>query len=142
MFIVSYNRKKITLKYSWISPIIWPCYLWWGSPDPDPLWKRILIHISGGLDFILIFMKHFFFVLKISKTFVLFRRTSSEYLTRYGQRSVFKDPFLRSVLKTDPSQYFLNVHLTLWKREQKFEIFNTDKKCFIKINIESSPLEI
>ena len=43
--------------------------------------------LSGGLDSILTFMKHFLSVLKISKTFVFFLRTSSEYLARYGQGS-------------------------------------------------------
>ena len=46
--------------------------------NPYPLWKRI--HISGGLNSILIFIKHFLSILKISKTFVFF-------LTGYGQGS-------------------------------------------------------
>jgi hypothetical protein len=55
--------------------------------DGDPLIsrKRILIYISGGLNSILFFIKHFLSLLKISKTFVFFLRTSSEYLTRFGQ---------------------------------------------------------
>ena len=84
--------------------------------DLDPLWKQILIHISGGLDSILIFIEHFLSVLKISKTFVFFIRTSKEYLTRY----------LPDILK----------------KTKALDIFNTNKKCFIKIDIESSPPEI
>ena len=38
------------------------------------------------------FYKTFFVRIKNSKTFVFFLGTSSEYLTRYGQGSVFKDP--------------------------------------------------
>ena len=49
---------------------------------------------------------HFLSVLKISKTFVSFLRTSSEYLTRYGQGSVFKIRFQGSVVKTDPCLNF------------------------------------
>ena len=49
----------------------------------------ILIHISGGLDSILIFIQKHLSVLKISKAFVFFLRTSGQYLTRYGQGSVF-----------------------------------------------------
>ena len=46
------------------------------SSDGNPLISRklILIHISGGLDSILIFIRHFLSVLKISKTFVFFLR--------------------------------------------------------------------
>ena len=38
------------------------------------------------------FYKTFFVRIKNSKTFVFFLGTSSEYLTIYGQGSVFKDP--------------------------------------------------
>ena len=38
------------------------------------------------------FIEHFLYVLKIYKTNVFFLITSSLYLTRYGQGSVFKDP--------------------------------------------------
>ena len=38
---------------------------------------------SLGLDFTLIFIKHVLSVLLISKTFVVFLRTSGEYLTRF-----------------------------------------------------------
>ena len=68
------------------------------TSDGDPLIsrKRILIHISQGLDSISIHMKHFLFLLKISKTFVFLLRTSGEYLKRYGQGSVFKtDVFMK-----------------------------------------------
>jgi hypothetical protein len=53
----------------------------------------ILIHISGGLLSILIFIKHFLFVLRLSKTFVFFLRTSGEYSKKYRQGSVIStDP--------------------------------------------------
>ena len=81
--------------------------LWWNTQNqPNPRGaipynlcvisrKRILIHISWGLNSIFFFVKHFLSVLKISKTFVVFLTTSSEFLTRYGQGYVFKDPFSR-----------------------------------------------
>ena len=55
-----------------------------------------LIQENGSLsispeDLILYyFLKHFLSILEISKTFVFSLRTSSEYLTRYGQGYVFK----------------------------------------------------
>ena len=55
----------------------------------DRLLKQILIHISGGLDSILIFRKHFLSVLKKSKTFVFFLRPSGEYSKKYIQGSFF-----------------------------------------------------
>ena len=81
-------------------------------------------------------------VLKISKTIVFFLRTSSEYLTRYGQGSVFKIRFQGSVEITDPGLYFFEYLPDDLKKTKVLDIFNTDKKCFMKINIESSPLEI
>ena len=53
--------------------------------DGDPFFsrKRILIQSSQGLSSILFLTKHLLFALKISKTYVLFLRTSGEYLTRY-----------------------------------------------------------
>ena len=63
--------------------------------------KRILIHISWGLDSILIFIKLFLSILKISTTFVFFFRTSGEYLTRYGQGSVDMDWIRIHFLKTN-----------------------------------------
>ena len=121
----------------------WVCLILSSYGDPDPLWKQILIHISGGLDSILIFIKHFLSVLKISKIFVFFLRTSSEYLTRYGQGSVFKIRFQGSVVKTDPCLYFFEYSPDVLKKKTKvLDIFNTDKKCLMKINIESSPPEI
>ena len=64
---------------------------------------------------------------------------SIEYLTRYGQGSFFKIRFQGSVEKTDSCQYFFDV---LKKKTKVLDIFNMDKKCFMKINIESSPPEI
>ena len=69
---------------------------------------------------ILLFVEHFLSVIRISKTFVLFLRTSSEYLTRYGQdpflRTVFKDPLKKRILV----YISLNIHLTFLRRKQKF----------------------
>ena len=79
-------------------------------------------------------MKHILSVFKISKTFVFFFRTSSEYLTRYGQGSV---------VKTDPCLYVFEYSPYILKKKTKvLDIFNTDKKCLMKINIESSLPEI
>ena len=93
------------------------------------------IRISWGLDSTL-FLWFFLSVLKISKTVVFFLRTSSEYLTRYGQGSVLKIRFQGSVVKTDPCINFFEY----WP--DVLGIFNTDKKYLIKISIESSPPEI
>ena len=87
------------------------------------------------------FYKIFLSGLKITKKFVLFLRMSSEYLTRYGQGSVFKICFQGSVEIT--CLYFFEYSPDFLKEKTKtLDIFNTDKKCFIKINIESSPPEI
>jgi hypothetical protein len=54
-----------------------------------------------------------------------------------------KDPFLRSVLKSDPCLYFFEYSPDVLKKKTKvLDIFNTDKKSFMKINIESIPPEI
>ena len=54
-----------------------------------------------------------------------------------------KDTFLRSVEITDPCLYFFEYSPDVLKKKTKvLDIFNTDKKCFMKINIESSPPEI
>ena len=64
----------------------------------------------------------------------LLLRTSSEYLTRYGQGSV---------LKTDLCLYFFEYSSDVLKKKTKvFDIFNTDTICYMKINIESSFPEI
>ena len=69
-------------------------------------------------------------VLKISKTFVFFLRTPIEYLTRYGQGSTFK---IRS-------QGSLSIFLK--KKTKVIDIFNMDKKCFLKINIDMDPFSL
>ena len=75
--------------------------------------------------------------------FVFFLRTLSEYLTRYGQGSVFKIRFQGSVLKTDLCLYFFKYSPDVLKKKTKvLDILNTNKKCFMKINIEPSPPEI
>ena len=72
--------------------------------------------------------------IKISKTFVFFLRTSSEYLTTFSR--------IRVEI-TDPSLYFLEYSPDVIKKKTKvLDIFDTEKKSFLKINIESSPLEI
>ena len=113
--------------------------------DPDLLWKLILIHVAylWRTCFYINFHKTFFFALKISKTFVFYRRTSGEYLKKYRQWSVFlTDPWKRS-LKTDPCLYLVKYSSDFLKKKTKvLDIFDTDKNCFIKINIESSPPEI
>ena len=88
-------------------------------------------------------MKHLLFVLKISKTLVFFSGTSGEYLKRYGQESVFTtDPWKR-ISKTNPCPYLVQYSPDVLKKKTKvLYIFDTDKKCFIKNNIESSPQEI
>ena len=63
--------------------------------------------------------------------------------TRYGQGSVFKIRFQGSVVKTDPCLYFFEYSPDVLKKKTKvLDIFNTNKKCIMKINIESSPPEI
>ena len=113
------------------------------TSDGDSLISRklILIHISGGLDSILIFTKYFLSILKISKTFVFFL-TSGEYSKKYRQGSVIStDPWKR-ILKTDPSPYLVKYSLDVLKKNFFLDIFNTDKKCITKKNIELSPQEI
>ena len=104
--------------------------------DPDLLWKRILIHISGGLNSILIFIKHFLFKLKISKTLVFFLRTPGEYSKKYRQGSVFSTDHC-------PCPYLVRYSFDVLKKKTKvLDTFNTDKICFMKIDIESSLPEI
>ena len=84
-----------------------------------------------------------FLSLKISKKFVFFLRTSLEYITRYGQGSIFEISFQGSVEIMDPCLYFFEYSPDILKKKTKvLDIFNTNKKCFMKIKIESGPLEI
>ena len=61
------------------------------TSDDDPFIsrKRILIHISYGLEYVyfFLFLEHIY-----CPHFVSFIRMSGEYLLRYGQGSVIKDP--------------------------------------------------
>ena len=60
-----------------------------------------------------------------------------------GQGSDFKIRFQGSVVKTDSCLYFFEYSPDVLKKNTEvLDIFNTDKKCFMKINIESSPPEI
>ena len=81
-------------------------------------------------------------MLKISETFVCFRRKPREYLTRFGQGSVFKIRFKGSVVKTDQFPQLVKYSTDVLKKTKVLDILNTDKKCFIKINVESRPQEI
>ena len=46
-------------------------------------------------------------------------------------------------MKTDPYLYFFEYSPDVPKKKTKvLDIVNTNKKCFLKINIESSPKEI
>ena len=94
-------------------------------------------------DLLLYYFLLFLSVLKISKTFVFFIRTSNEYLKRYGQGSAFTmDPWKR-IFKTHPCPYLhIYSHDVLKKKTKFLDIFNTDKNNFIKNNIEASPREI
>ena len=96
------------------------------SSDGDPLIsrKRILIHISGGLDSILILIKHFLSVLKISKTVVFFLRTSGEYSKKYRQGFVISTNPWKRILKTDPCPYLVRYSLDVLTI---LDIFKTDK---------------
>ena len=86
--------------------------------------KRILIYISGGLDSIVIFIKPVLSVLKLSKTFDFFLRTSGEYSKKYRQGSV---------ISTDPCPYLVKYSLDVLKKKTKFlDILITDKKCLTK----------
>ena len=86
----------------------------------------IVIHISRELDSILMFIKHFLSMLKISKTLVFFLRTSGEY-SKHG--SVLTTDPLKRILKTDPCLYLVKYSLDVLKNKIKvLDIFNTDKK--------------
>ena len=59
------------------------------------------------------------------------------------QRNIDKYRHWKWILKTDPCPYLVKYPLgVLQKKTKVLDIFNTDKKCFIKINIESNPPEI
>ena len=62
---------KLVLSYCGSNQNLKRKYILLTISDGDPLIsrKRILIHISGGPDSTLIFIKHFLSALKISKTF-------------------------------------------------------------------------
>ena len=96
------------------------------------------IHFSGWLDYILIFIKHILSVLKISKTFVFFLRKSGKYIKKYRQGSVISTNPWKRILKTDPCLFPPDVP----KKTKVLDIFNTDKKCLTKNNIELSSQEI
>ena len=103
---------------------------WWRSVDfkkTDPytyLW-RTWFYIN--------FYKTFLSVLKISKTFIFFLKTSGEY-SKIWQGSVFT---------TDPCQYLVRYSLGVLKKKTKvLDIFDTETKCFFKNNIETSNQEI
>ena len=134
-----YTSLGIIIKFSFYLINLYVYNQWWGSVFVR---KRILIHISCGLDFALIFRKHVLSILKISKTFAFFLRTSGKYLTRYGQGSLFiMDPW-KLILKTDPCQcpnLVKDSPDVLKKKTKVLTIFNTDQKCYLKINVESSP---
>ena len=103
--------------------------------DPWPYFMRTWFYIN--------FYKTFLSVLKISKTFVFYLRTSDEYLTSYKQGSVWTEPWKRILKKRILIQISLNIHMTFLNRKQKFLVLLIRKKtCFIKINVESSPQEI
>jgi hypothetical protein len=60
-----------------------------------------------------------------------------------------KDPFLRYIFIqgyveiTDPCLYLFDYSPEVLRKKTKvLDFFNTDKKCFLNINIESSPPEI
>jgi hypothetical protein len=45
------------------------------------------------------------------------------------------DPFLRSVVKTDPCLYFFEYSPEVLKKKTKvLDIFNTNKKCLMKVD--------
>ena len=68
---------------------------------------------------------------------------SNKYLTRYLQGSDFKIRFQGSAVKTDPCLYlFRHSPDVLKKKTRVLDIFNTDKKCLINTNIESSPQDL
>ena len=84
--------------------------------DPWPYFLRTWFYIN--------FFKHFFPVLKISKTFVFYLRTSGEYLTSYGQGSILTDPWKLILKKRILIQISLNIHLVLEQKTKGFQIWN------------------
>ena len=57
--------------------------------------------------------------------------------------SVFKIRFQGSVVKTDHCPYLIMYSPDVLRKKTKvLDIFNTDKKYFIRINVKSSPQEI
>ena len=88
--------------------------------DPDPLWKRTVSLEILILYFYIYFYRIFLSVLKISKSFVFYWRTSDEKLTSYGQGSVSTDPWKRILKNRILIQISLNIPLTFLRRKQKF----------------------
>ena len=84
-------------------------------------------------DSTLSFLKHFLSVLNIFKSFVFFLITSGEYLTIYGQGSVFTTDPSKRILKSDPCQNPVKYSPDVHKKETKvLDIFNTEKNMFYK----------
>ena len=69
-------------------------------------------------------------VLKISKTFVFFLRTSGEYSKKYRQGSVISTGPWKCILITDSCPYLVKYSLDVLKKKTKF--YDTDKKCSTK----------
>ena len=88
-------------------------------------------------------MKHFLYVLKISKNIFFLKERPVNILW-----DLVKDPLLRllsflgSVVKTDLCPYIVRYSPGVLKKTKVLDIFNADKKCIMKINIESNPQEI
>ena len=62
---------------------------------------------------------------------------------RYEQGSVFTTDPWKWILKTDPYPNLVKYSLNVLKKITKaLDFFNTDKSCFLKINVELSPLGI
>ena len=95
--------------------------------------KRTNPPISWGLDSTLMFIIYILSVLKVSKTFVFFLITSGEYLTRYGQGSVFTTGPWKRILKTYPCPNLFKYSFDVLKKKTKvLDIFNTNKKNIFK----------
>ena len=123
LFFLAKGKKEVLigqifdLQWTWIVDTD----IWISGGDPDLLWKRLTDPCP--------YLWRTWFYINFHKTFL----------------SVLKNLKLlfSSVVKTDPCLYFFEYSPDVLKKKKNvLDIFNTYKKGFMKINIETSPPEI
>ena len=121
--IVDYSRTKSVMK-------LFKLFIFYiervqiSDGDPDPLWKRIFVHISNGLDSILIIIKPFLSVLKISGTFVFFLRTSGEYWKNYRKEYIFNTDSWKRI---EYSLKLLKKYFWYWQQNVLWDYYKSSR---------------